>query len=395
VSFERAPEPIARVRPGVFDAALATVLTLLLQIQVWSEDGIDETFADRPISSVVLLLVTVPLAWRRHAPIAVAGCCAGGLAGQAVITGTFTQATGLALPALVALYSAAAYAERPRAYFGLAAILAGVGVRESYDFPYREDEYWTAAFYWLLALAVFGAGAFMRGQRQSKQLERQTERLEQEREQREAVVIEERTRIARELHDLIGHSVSAAVVQAEAAEEVLEREPDRARQSLVSIQRTGREALGEMRRLLGIVRGQQAPDGLSPQPGLADLDRLVETGTVDGLSVSLSMEGERRDVPPGIDLSAFRIVQEALTNVRKHAGRPVCARVGIRYEPTSLDVSVVDDGSGPLRTERREGHGLIGMRERVAFFGGDFEAGPRTEGGFGVQASFPLAEAKQ
>lgn len=179
-------------------------------------------------------------------------------------------------------------------------------------------------------------------------------------------------------------------VQAEAAEEVLASEPDSARRSLRRIQSTGREALGEMRRLLGIVRGEESREDLRPQPGVGDLSRLIEETTGEGLSVTLAVEGDRRELPPGIDLSAFRIVQEALTNVRKHAGRSTRTTVVVRYRETSLDLEIVDDGYGQESGDGR-GQGMIGMRERVAFFGGEFSAGPCDRGGFEVRARFPLA----
>ena len=200
---------------------------------------------------------------------------------------------------------------------------------------------------------------------------------------------EERARIARELHDVVAHSVSATVIQAEAAEEVLSDAPDRARQSLARIQDTGREALGEMRRLLGIMRDGPGSGELAPQPRVADLERLVKESRREHLSVTLSVEGERRELPAGVELSAYRIVQEALTNVRKHAGRPAEASVLVRYGEAALELEIADDGQGP-RAGDGQGHGLIGMRERVAFFGGEFSAAPGKEGGFVVRASFPL-----
>jgi signal transduction histidine kinase len=372
-----------------FDLLLAAGLTALLQLQVWTQEAVDETFADRPLSSPILLVVTVPLIWRRRAPIAVAACCGAGIAAQVVVTGTFTTAIGLVLPVLVALFSAGAYAERPRAFLGLGAILLGVGVHELYEVPSTEADLWNGAFFVLLMLAVFGAGVYVRGRRRSAELERQARRLEREREERARAVVEERARIARELHDVVAHSVSATVIQAEAAEEVLARHPDSARRSLRRIQSTGREALAEMRRLLGIVRGGETSGALSPQPGLEELERLIEAASED-LGVELTIDGERRELPPGIELSAYRIVQEALTNVRRHAGRSAKASVLVHYGETALELEIADDGGGPRSTDGL-GHGIVGMRERVAFFGGEFSAGPGDGGGFVVRAHFPLA----
>ncbi|MDP8910255.1 MAG: histidine kinase, partial [Chloroflexota bacterium] len=221
------------------------------------------------------------------------------------------------------------------------------------------------------------------------QLELETERLERERAEQAHAVAEERARIARELHDIVAHSVSATVLQAEAADEVLTHSPDRARQSLDKIKHTGREALGELRLLLGIMRNENEGQRIAPQPRVADLERLVEEAQAEDLAVTLTIEGERRELPPGIDLSAYRIVQEALTNVRKHAGRPANASVVVRYAETTLELEIVDDGQGP-RAQDGHGQGLIGMHERVLLFGGDLHAGPGAVGGFVVRARFPL-----
>jgi signal transduction histidine kinase len=268
-------------------------------------------------------------------------------------------------------------------------VVGGLLVATAYDIPATEADLWNGLFFYLLALLVFAAGLYVRGRRRSAELELQTERLERERAEQAHAVAEERARIARELHDVVAHSVSATVVQAEAAEEVLVRSPDRARQSLSRIQHTGREALGELRRLLGIMRSEEERQGLGPQPRVADVERLVEQARADDLPVTLAMEGQRRELPPGVDLSAYRVVQEALTNVRKHAGRPARASVVVRYGETALELEITDDGQGP-RAGDGYGHGLIGMRERVGFFGGEFSAGAGAKGGFVVQARFPL-----
>jgi len=236
---------------------------------------------------------------------------------------------------------------------------------------------------------VFAVGLYVRGRRRSAELELQTERLEQERAEQAQAVAEERARIARELHDVVAHSVSATVVQAEAAEEVLGDEPERARQSLTRIQDTGREALGEMRRLLGIMRDETERGVPAPQPCVADLERLVEESRAEDLVVTLTVDGVRRELPAGVELSAYRIVQEALTNVRKHAGRPAEASVVVRYRDAAVELEVTDDGQGPSGGGVH-GHGLVGMRERVAFFGGEFSVGPGEGGGYVVRASFPL-----
>jgi signal transduction histidine kinase len=203
---------------------------------------------------------------------------------------------------------------------------------------------------------------------------------------REAVV-EERARIARELHDVIAHHVSMIVLQAGAERRVLEGKDASTREVLETVEQTGRSALTEMRRLLGMLR-DDGNEPLAPQPGLVDVATLVEQLREAGLAVELQVEGERRELPAGIELSGYRIVQEALTNALKHAG-DARASVHVRYGPDSLELEIVDDGTEATRPITRGGHGLVGMRERVALYGGQIEAGRRPSGGFAVRVLLP------
>ncbi len=187
---------------------------------------------------------------------------------------------------------------------------------------------------------------------------------------------------------MVAHSVSVMVVQAGAAEAVLRGDPGRALEPLRAVQETGRQALVELSRLVGLLRQDGHELGLAPQPGLDALDGLLAQVRESGLPVELAVEGGRRPLPLGVDLSAYRIVQEALTNALKHAGR-ASVEVCIRYGPGELEIEVLDDGGG-TGNGHVGGHGLAGMRERVAVFGGDFLAGPREEGGWSVRASLPL-----
>jgi signal transduction histidine kinase len=233
-----------------------------------------------------------------------------------------------------------------------------------------------------------------------------------------AAVTEERLRIARELHDVVAHSMTVVAVQAGFGEYVFDHEPAQARKALGAIQHVTRDALTDMQRLLGVLRqdgtgqpaGAQAPDGepaggreparqlqLAPAPGLAELERLVSATAGAGVRVNVTRTGEHRDIPPGIDQSAFRIVQEALTNVVKHSGTSSC-RVSVGYERTGLSVEITDpggaaaggDGVRPAAEPNGTGHGILGMRERVSLCGGEFSAGPLPERGFRVAARFPL-----
>ena len=201
---------------------------------------------------------------------------------------------------------------------------------------------------------------------------------------------EERERIARELHDVIAHSVSVMVVQAGAGERVLDDNPEQARAAFQSIRETGSEALDEMRRLLGLLRQKNDALSLAPQPSIARLGVLVEEVRAAGLPTELAVEGKPTTLAPGIELSAYRIVQEALTNIRKHAG-VASASVRVRYAEQEVVLEVDDNGKGNLAANGDgHGHGLIGMRERAALYGGTLEAGPRPDGGFRIRATLPL-----
>jgi signal transduction histidine kinase len=218
-------------------------------------------------------------------------------------------------------------------------------------------------------------------------LEERAERLEREQEaERARAVAEEQARIARELHDVIAHSVSVMVVQAAAANDVFDSRPERAREALGAIETTGRSALAELRRLLGTVRSDEAD--FTPRAGLDQLDELVAQVRTAGLAVAVSVEGAPRALPAGVDLSAYRVVQEALTNTLKHANA-TRADVSLRYRDDELSVEVRDDGEGAGNGDGH-GRGLIGMRERVTAYGGTLETGPKNTGGFAVSARFPL-----
>ena len=223
------------------------------------------------------------------------------------------------------------------------------------------------------------------------QLEEKADRLEREREEEaRRAVEEERARIARELHDVVAHNVSMMVVQAGGARRVLPKEPEQAGDALRSIEHTGRKALVEMRRLLDVLRTDDERRGpLEPSPGAEAIGDLVETVERAGLAVTFVVEGEPRELPPGVDLSVYRIVQESLTNSLRH-GRARHARVLVRYGPSQVDLEVTDDGLGEGTQTDGRGRGLIGMRERATLLGGNFSAGPSSDGGFAVRARLPI-----
>jgi signal transduction histidine kinase len=201
---------------------------------------------------------------------------------------------------------------------------------------------------------------------------------------------DERSRIARELHDIVSHSLTAMVVQATAAEHLADADPENAKASMRQVQATGREAMDEMKHLLGLLRAPEGPQR-GPQPALDDLTGLVEDARAAGAEVSLRVTGVPRKLPRGMALSVYRIAQEALTNVRKHAGN-ADTEVHLQFGATSLCLEVVDDGPQPSRATAAPGYGLTGMRERAALYDGRIEATPRTDGhGWRVRAEFPLA----
>lgn len=231
------------------------------------------------------------------------------------------------------------------------------------------------------------------------QLEERAARLEKEREaQSKVAVAAERARIARELHDVVAHNVSVMVVQADGAAYVMDASPEQARQALETISGTGRQALAEMRRLLGVLRtGEPGEENdYVPQPDVEQIDELVEQVRGAGLPVDFKVVGSPRQLPSGVELTAYRIVQEALTNTRKHGGPDVGASVRLTYFDDGLGLLVEDDGRGAQREMYQDGgadgsgHGLIGMRERVGMVGGTLDAGPRPGGGFRISALLPL-----
>ncbi|MGW0701933.1 sensor histidine kinase [Streptomyces sp. NPDC002867] len=234
------------------------------------------------------------------------------------------------------------------------------------------------------------------------QLEERATRLEKEREaQAKVAVAAERARIARELHDVVAHNVSVMVVQADGAAYVLDAAPDQAKQALETISSTGRQALAEMRRLLGVLRTGDAPESgeYVPQPDVEQIQELVEQVRAAGLTVDFKIEGTPRPLPSGVELTAYRIVQEALTNTRKHGGPEAGASVRLVYFDDGLGLLVEDDGRGSSHELYEDGgadgrgHGLIGMRERVGMVGGTLDAGPRPGGGFRISALLPLKPA--
>lgn len=373
-------------RARILDIALASVLTLALQIEILL---VGTVAGRKELVAPLFLLQTVPLVWRRSAPLLVIALNAGSGSLQVLAAGEATEGGVGLLAFTVAIYSLGTYGTGRQLAVGGPLAAAAYLIHELNNNIETEVQVWSAIVWAMVTALLLGLGIYVRRYRQARVLGRRMTFLEREREERaEAAVADERARIARELHDIVGHSVSVMVVQAEAAEAVLELHPERVGEPLVRIQRTGREALDELRRLLGIMREDGARAALAPQPGIGSLERLVREFRGAGVTVGLRIEGEPRKLPAGLDLAVYRLVQEALTNSLKHGGG-ANASVLIRLSPDSVEVEIADDGPGAAAGSEA-GHGLVGMRERVQLYGGELVTGPRPEGGYLVRARLPL-----
>ncbi|HZB72345.1 MAG TPA: sensor histidine kinase [Acidimicrobiales bacterium] len=365
----------ARLRatdPTVVDGLLAAVLVVVEVGGAALIGRYTDEPALTPFGVVLLLAGTVPVTWRRRAPVVVWA-----------VVGAATGAYGIAeLPDPVFV----------GAFVSLYTVVARCPARTSVPIGVA-----TAAL-WLLATAMSGdsdlndyyPAVVLAGLAGALGVLART--LQRQREEDAArAVAEERARLARELHDVVAHAVSMVVVQAEAGA-AAGGPPERVEEAFDAIADTGRTALGELRRLLGVLRSPEEPALREPQPGVAQLEPLVESVRRAGLPVEVRVEGADRPLPPGVDLSAYRIVQEALTNSVKHAG-PARASVVLRYGEHALELEVVDDGRGP-RAPSAGGHGLVGMRERTALLGGELDVGPAPGGGFAVRARLPLEPSR-
>src|SRR5829696_2294908 len=381
-----------RANPWWFDSALALVAAGLSTAFFTFHPAVRGLPRDMFVLGCGLVLLhTLPLAARRRFPLAVlATTVTSGLAFVAL--GLPPDMLWVAIP--VAVYSVAAYGDRWVALAGLAVAEAGLAVVQLT--PGR-----TGAGTWVGNMGFLAAawllGHFVGVRRlYVLQLEERTAELQRAREElARRAVTEERLRLARELHDVVAHAMSVIAVQSGVGAHVASTQPKEAAKALAAIESTSRAALEELRRLLGVLRQEGEPQGdLAPVPGLADLEGLLAELANAGLAVKLRVNGTRPPVPAGVDLSAYRIVQEALTNVVKHAG-PAHAQVTIGYGDQDVTVEVTDDGQGAViaagNGRAGTGHGLIGMRERVQAFGGDLQTGPRPGGGFRVAARLPLA----
>jgi signal transduction histidine kinase len=353
---------------------------LIGQLELW----VDATWEDdryylAPIalgmSALLLLRVRLPL------PTLLFELVALQLA-VALSTAENNDPMGVILPVLVAVYSVGAHTRGRALALGSLVVLGGIVLAMIADGSSLN----VSGF---LFFGFFLGGPFLAGIAIRIRREREHGLARERDERARAAVAEERARVARELHDIVAHAISVVVLQARGGRRSIDSDPEETRKALDAIEATASQALGEMRRLLGMLKGDDEALGLAPQPSLAAIGSLVDQVRRAGLPTEVHVEGVARELPAGVDLSAYRIVQEALTNALKHAGPGASARVVVRYGEDELQLEVADDGTGPVGSNGA-GHGLAGMRERVTVFGGSLESGPGAEGGFAVRAQLPL-----
>jgi signal transduction histidine kinase len=377
-----------RFRPRIppFDLALAVALTVLGQYEVWVADN----GGSYTLRVVCMLLTTGSVTLRRRAPIAAAWIFMLGMVGEGISMDALNSLAEL-LSGLLIAYAVPRYEPVERAMRAVPALVLAIVVHRAAS-PGSQGVNDVIFDIAVVTMAwVLGAAARSRHLR-AEDAERRAEEVERTRDlaEREAAA-EERVRIARELHDIVAHALGVIAVQAGAAEAVMESDPAQARETVASIRERARESVTEMRRVLGLLR-EDSTNGREPQPTLDDVEALVGRVRGSGLDVDLQVEGQPRPLAPGVELSAFRIVQEALTNVTKHA-RADSAHVRLCYGSRTLEIEVIDDGRGPNSDAPESGYGLVGVRERVALLEGTLEAGPCESGGYRLRAELPLTEA--
>ena len=378
-------------RNWAFDIALAVTVGVFGQLEAWW--GVGSTHRQGPlwVQSLLYAVTALLLLGRRVRPLTCLIAIAAASIAEFIAVGS-PEGYAVGLPPLIATYTVGSRLEWRRSWIGLA--LGGVVIWVAwiaFDPTHSTLVDRLGSLVWVTPMTIaWLVGALVRVSRLNAQQRRVN------REQREAqAVAEERARIARELHDVIGHSVSVMTVQASAARRRLNPDQVLERQALETVEATGREALAEMRRMVGVLRRSGADTALEPQPGLDQIDRLVEKFRTAGLPVTVAVTGESRALAPGLDLTAYRLVQEGLTNSLRHARDPKQVDVAIAYAPDRVELTVRDDGQPSPASAGPDGaaNGLVGMRERVALYGGSLLARARSEGGFELVATLPLEPA--
>ncbi|MGK5681438.1 sensor histidine kinase [Actinoplanes sp. URMC 104] len=357
------------------DPAIAAALTAVALFEISVSTGRYSVHGHLTVAVVAVLASCAALLWRRRAPVLVAAFALGVLT-AAFLAGVVPQAW-LVPYVLVLSYSVGAHAPGRRSGAGLGIVVA---LALTITVFAVEEPGQSAPSDYVFTVAVCGA-AWLAGHALRR-------RHAQAAADHRAALAAERARIARELHDVVAHGLSVIAIQSDAAEQALAVDPRLAGEPLRAIRATAQESLGEMRRLVGLLRVDDSGP-LQPQPGTRHLDALTEEVRAAGVRVDLDLTGEAAALPPGLDLVVYRIVQESLTNVCRHAGPAASVRVSARVGERDVLVEVVDDGVAAGQPSAG-GHGLLGLRERVALYGGRFDAGPLPGGGFRVRASLPV-----
>jgi signal transduction histidine kinase len=382
---------LARGRQFVVDLAMVSVFVGMLVNKLFIGLGTPADVAGDPRWVFPLFLVgDLALLWRRRLPAVAAVGFFAPFALHAFITSAGVEGAFALFPAMVVLYSLGAYAADRSLVAGILGVVALSAVHDTHDPQLHlsnSDEVWNYILWVSVQGLVLMAGVAVATRRKAMEASRRAERLEQER--RDAVA-DERAKIARELHDVVTHNVNVVVMQAMAAHGVLSTDPDRARAPLEAIETSGREALAEMRRMLGVLREDEPM--LAPQPGAGDVARLAHTLRATGQQIDCTLSGDLESLSPGLGMVVYRIVQEALTNAMKHAaGAQV--QLGVTILDGCVEVRVHNDPGKGESAPTGAGQGLVGMSERAALFGGELHAGPSSDGGFLVVARLPVEAA--
>jgi signal transduction histidine kinase len=380
---------LRRLAPYWFDGLI--VVGIGLGIATVVVDHGNENGAQGPLWLDIILIVAIvaPLLFRRRFPFGAPVSVGAAVVFACLVDDRLVPSNFIAfLTGCAAAFFVALLRDRRQAVAGLALVVGTEAVVARTD---PQGGIGNFVFITLIFVVVWVIGfALGRKFEEADEARERAARAEREREDRaRAAVAEERARIARELHDVVGHSVSVMTVQASGVRRLLRPDQERERDALLVVERTGREALAEMRRMVGVLRRPEEAPALAPQPSLEHLDRLVAQAREAGLDVDLRIEGEAVELPAGVDLTAYRLVQEGLTNAIKHA-QAKRAEVVVHYSDGEVEVTVTDDGRG-VGTGDGGGHGLVGMRERVSVYGGDLDAGPKPGGGYRLRAKLPLA----
>jgi signal transduction histidine kinase len=387
--MRRAVSRLGRWEPASLDRLAAAVLLFAIEAQIW----LTPAQAGRTASAAGGVGVATAVAVRRRWPLGAVVLGLGSILVTDAVGGSVAQSAVAIVPAgAMITYGAGAFVTPRRALLGVALVVAGLALNVAFTSRAAADVFFSVVVVGVLPWAL---GWTLRRRARTAQAHRAlAEQLDAERDLRaRAAADDERARVARELHDVVAHCVSVMVIQAGGARLVMDAEPARAEESLRIVERAGREALAEMRRLLGVMDPGKDPAPLAPSPGIADVADLVTRTCDSGFPARLDVRGDPVPLTPALDLCAYRIVQEALTNAIKHAG-PASVRVIVRWSAAALDVVVEDDGSGPpAGAGAAGGHGLAGMRERAALHGGRLDVGAGPAGGFIVHAHLPLETA--